>query len=134
MGRISLSFLKRRAVGKAAKRWKGHIFELDRGKQAFNLPRLNSNPKIRTALRNTSKAMASRFYQLLSGHALIAPFPKEKWKWTDSDSCWWCKRADKQEKIFEQSSATPVDSPAWATMPTGSQNATELKKLGVRAE
>ena len=27
---------------------------------------------------------------MLSGHVMIAPFLKEKWKWTDSDKCWWC--------------------------------------------
>ena len=36
------------------------------------------------------KGVASRFFQLLSGHAMIAPFLKEKWRWTDSDRCWWC--------------------------------------------
>ena len=30
------------------------------------------------------------FFQLLSGHAMIAPFLKEKWGWIDSDRCWWC--------------------------------------------
>ena len=35
--------------------------------------------------------MASRHYQLLSGHALTVVFLK-KWGWVDSDRCWWCDR------------------------------------------
>ena len=34
--------------------------------------------------------MASRYFQLLSGHAMTAPFLKERWGWTDTDTCWWC--------------------------------------------
>jgi hypothetical protein len=29
--------------------------------------------------------VASRYFQLLSGHAMIAPFLKDRWGWTDSD-------------------------------------------------
>ena len=34
--------------------------------------------------------MASRYFQLLSGHAAIGPCLKEKTKATQSDKCWWC--------------------------------------------
>ena len=61
---------------------------LDGGKTAFNLPRPNSKPKIRPALQNDPKAIASRFYQPLRGHAMIAPILKDTRKWTDSDQCW----------------------------------------------
>ena len=41
-------------------------------------------------MRKTGKGVAWRFFQLLSGHAKIAPFLKDRWGWTDSDKCWWC--------------------------------------------
>lgn len=53
-------------------------------------PLAQGGREIRAAYRNTPKAIASRFYQLPSGHALIAPFLKEKGRWTDPEICWWC--------------------------------------------
>ena len=41
-------------------------------------------------LQKAPKELASRFFQLSSGHAMIAPFLKEKFGWIESDSCWWC--------------------------------------------
>jgi len=38
-----------------------------------------------------SKAAASRFYQLRTGHALIGPYLKKIGK-RASDACWWCDR------------------------------------------
>ena len=60
----------------------------DRG--AFCGPRAGARPRIRGPLRRVEKRVASVFFQLLSGHAMIAPFLKEKWGWIDSDKCWWC--------------------------------------------
>jgi len=37
-------------------------------------------PRFRKELKNEGKAVASRYYQLLTGHALIAPFLKDKLK------------------------------------------------------
>ena len=34
--------------------------------------------------------MVSRFFQLLSGHAAIGPYVKEKTGTIQSDECWWC--------------------------------------------
>ena len=66
-----------------------------RGRNAMEKPRgtarPNSKPKIRRAVRNTPKATASGFHQLLGGHALTASL-KEKWKWTDPDSRCRCKK------------------------------------------
>lgn len=44
-------------------------------------------PKMRTALQPITKTIAERFYQLLSGHGMAAPFLKDKWKWVDSGRC-----------------------------------------------
>ena len=67
------------------------------------LPRPNSKPGIRAVLQNTPKTVVSRCYQLLSGHALRALFLKEKWKWTDSDTCRWCgKGRQTREHLFKK--------------------------------
>ena len=60
------------------------------GRGAFVGPDRGAKPRIRTLLRKTRKGVASRYFQLLSGHAMIAPFLKDRWGWTDSDACWWC--------------------------------------------
>ena len=60
------------------------------GRGAYKEPGKEARPRIRGPLRRARKGVASRFFQLLSGHAMIAPFLKEKWGWTDSDRCWWC--------------------------------------------
>ena len=50
--------------------------------------------------------MAARFFQLLSGHAMIAPFLKEKWGWTDRDACWWCNGGRQSRKhLFKECTA-----------------------------
>ena len=50
--------------------------------------------------------MAARFSQLLSGHAMIAPFLKERWGWTDSDKCWRCEKGRRsREHLFKECSA-----------------------------
>lgn len=76
MGGVSASCVKRRAVEMTTKQWRGHISEPNKVKRTFNLQKPNSKPKARGTLRTTLKAVASRFYQLLSGHAKIAPSPK----------------------------------------------------------
>ena len=52
---------------------------------------MRAKPRIRALLRKTRKDVAARYFQLLSGHAMIAPFLNDKWGWTDSDECWWCE-------------------------------------------
>lgn len=44
--------------------------------------------------RNQRSEQRSETHQrpLLSGHAFTAPFLRERWKWTDSSSYWWCKK------------------------------------------
>ena len=37
-----------------------------------------------------TKHIASRYYQLLLGHAAINPYLKDKIRKTDDDRCWWC--------------------------------------------
>ena len=62
-------------------------------------------PKIPEAIRRAPKAIASRYFQLASGHAMIAPFLKEKFKWVESDICWWCtKSRQTREHLFKECS------------------------------
>ena len=64
----------------------------DGGRGAYRGPDRGARPRIRAPLRRTRKAVAARFFQLLSGHAMIAPFLKDRWGWLDSEECWWCGR------------------------------------------
>ena len=64
----------------------------DRKRGAFQGPDRVRGPTIRKPLRRAEKRVASVYYRLLSGHAMIAPFPKERWGWIDTDQCWWCNR------------------------------------------
>ena len=50
-------------------------------------------------LRQAPKRVAARCFQLLSGHATIAPFLKDKWGWTDREICWWVIREGKKGSI-----------------------------------
>ena len=42
--------------------------------------------------------MASRFFQLLSGHAAIGPYPADVTKTTRSDKCWRCNSGERQSR------------------------------------
>ena len=53
-------------------------------------PDHQARPCIRPRLRTAKKGVAARFFQLLSGHAMTAPFLRERWGWMDTDRCWWC--------------------------------------------
>ena len=60
-------------------------------------------PRIPAALGRTEKGLASRFFQLASGHAMTAPFLRDKFKWVDSDQCWWCSGGrQSREHLFKE--------------------------------
>ena len=49
--------------------------------------------------------MAARFFQLLSGQALIAPFLRDRWGWIETDRCWWCEGGrQSREHLFKECS------------------------------
>ena len=52
----------------------------------------------RQLLRRTPKHIASRYYQLLSGHAAIGSYLKDKIRKIDNDSCWWCGGVKRQTR------------------------------------
>ena len=41
-------------------------------------------------LRRVPKPISSRYYQLVSGHAVIGPYLKDRIHRRDDDQCWWC--------------------------------------------
>lgn len=51
-------------------------------------------------LRNEKKGVAARYCQLMTGHAVIAPYLKEKLKKRDSDACWWCESGRRQTRDY----------------------------------
>ena len=53
---------------------------------------------LRKQLRRTRKALASRYYQLLSGHAAIGTYLHYKIHKTDTDECWWCDSGEPQSR------------------------------------
>ena len=94
--RISLAYLSRRRSEEASRRWKTDTTDRMRNgagnkrRGAFRRP--GRGPVLRAELKGVSKGVASRFHQLWSGHAMIAPFLKDKWGWIEEDTCWFCRR------------------------------------------
>ena len=107
---FSLSFLRRRSTERATQAWRKDIEERNGGRRTFHLPTARSRPGILPQLRRVSKGLAARFFQLLSGHAMTAPFLKNRWGWTDSDTCWWCNdRRQSREHLFKECRAWAIE-------------------------
>ena len=106
-GNISMAFIKGRARKEANREWMEMVKDMNRKRGFVTIRRRESQiPRIPEVLRKTPKHLASRFFQLASGHAMIAPFLKDKFKWTDSDTCWWCSRGRQtREHLFKECSA-----------------------------
>ena len=52
---------------------------------------------MRRELGNVQKERAGRFYQLLSGHAAIAPH-LQRFGQAPDDKCWWCGSGERQTR------------------------------------
>jgi hypothetical protein len=61
-------------------------------------------PGFRPELHRVRKVLASRYYRLMMGHAVIAPYLKYKIKTSDSDTCCWCDIGIRQsrEHLFQE--------------------------------
>ena len=85
----SLSHMSRvatKAWSRAATRWMADRFgDLRRRYQPPSGRGLR-----RRLLRGVPKSIASRYYQLLSGHAAIGPYLKDRIHKATDDRCWWC--------------------------------------------
>jgi hypothetical protein len=62
-------------------------------------------PRFRPELHRVRKELPSRYYQLMTGHTVIAPYLKYKIKTADSDECWWCEvpgKRQSREHLFKE--------------------------------
>ena len=108
-GRPSPAPLGRRTTERTTRQWtpdtKERAGQGRGGRGAFTVPGREARPRIRPLLRAVGKRVASRYFQLLSGHAMIAPFLKDKWGWIDEDRCWWCERGrQSRDHLFKECS------------------------------
>lgn len=53
------------------------------GKRTLRLPKEGSRPRVREGSRAAPKSLASRDYQLASGHSMTVPSLKERLGWMD---------------------------------------------------
>ena len=79
---LSLAFLGRQITDGIRESWiSDTTTRMEKGaahRGAFMRPDRGARPRIRALLRRTRKGLASRFFQLLSSHAIIAPFLKDR--------------------------------------------------------
>ena len=100
---VSGAFLKTMLRQRAVRSWRDSIIRGSSGRRPYRIPREGEVPKITEALRGAKKSLASLFFQLASGHAMIAPFLKKKFGWVDSDQCWWCSCGrQSREHLFKE--------------------------------
>ena len=81
---VSRSFLKATLRKRAIDVWRNEIIRRGKGRRPYRIPREGEVPRIPTILQKAGKELSSRFFQLASGHAMIAPFLKEKFGWVES--------------------------------------------------
>ena len=82
---MSRSFLRMTLKKRAMSNWRDEIIRRGGGRTPYRVPREGEVPRILKPLQKVRKDLASRFFQLASGHAMIAPFLKEKFGWVESD-------------------------------------------------
>ena len=81
----------------------GHRKE-ESGEGTFRPPIPTARPGIRPYLRGEYKAVMARYYQLLSGHAMTAPFFKVGQD--GQDACWWREKSrQSREHLFIEHTA-----------------------------
>ena len=86
----SRAFLRTVLRRKAMEDWRREIISRRKSRGPYRVPSASEVPRIPRALQRAGKSLASRFFQLASGHAFIAPFLRYKFGWVESDQCWWC--------------------------------------------
>ena len=96
----SMTFLKSQLSRKATIEWREEIIRRSQGARSFRVPAEGERPRIPLGLQRAPKELASLSFQLSSGHAMTAPFLKEKFGWVESDGCWWCGGG--REHLFKE--------------------------------
>lgn len=98
---LSWTFLKTVLKKWATAKWE-EIVSRCKGRRTFRIPREGETPRIPLGLGRAPWEVAARFFQLVSGHAMIAPFLKEKFRWINSDSCWCDGGRQSREHLFKE--------------------------------
>ena len=99
---VSRTFLKSALRRRAVSVWRDEIRKRSQGREPFRAVSKDRIPSIPRALRRTNRSLASRFFQLASGHGMIAPFLKEKYGWVESDVCWCSNGRQSREHLFKE--------------------------------
>ena len=108
--RISGAFLKAMLRRRAISSWRESIIRGRSKRGPFTVPGVGTVPRIPSALGGAERGLATRFFQLASGHAMIAPFLKEKFGWVESSQCWWCSSGvQTREHLFKECRAWKED-------------------------
>ena len=106
---VSGSFVKAMLRRRAVRSWRECIVRGSRGRRTYRIPKEGTVPRIPPTLSRVGKSLASRFFQLASGHAMTAPFLRDKYGWVDSDQCWWCSSGrQSREHLFKECRAGRV--------------------------
>jgi hypothetical protein len=92
---VSMARMRRRTTEARTRQTARWIDERTRQRRAYVPPRRSG---WRRELRGERKALASRYYQLLTGHAITAPYMCERLRKIDSDQCWWCDSGVRQTR------------------------------------
>lgn len=103
----SLAFLRRRATKRATRLWKEDIDRRNAGRRTFRPPTYGDiPPRHQAPVEKGHQEVAARFFQLLSGHSMTAPFLRDRWGWVDSDRCWWCEKSrQSRDHLFKECAA-----------------------------
>ena len=100
---ISLAFLKTLARRRANAEWTEEIIRRQNGARPFRIPVEGEAPGNPREPGQVPKELASRFFQLALGHAMIAPFLRDKFGWIESDLCRWCGTGRQtREHLFKE--------------------------------
>ena len=100
---MSRAFLRATLRCRAVTDWRNEIISRRKGAGPYRVPAAGEIPRIPRALQRARKSLASRFFQLASGHAMTAPFLRDKFGWVESDQCWWCDGGrQSREHLFKE--------------------------------
>ena len=100
---VSRAFLRATLRSRAVNSWRDSIIRGGSSRRPFRIPPEGMVPRIPTALGGARRDLAVRFFQLASGHAMMAPFLMEKYGWVNSSQCWWCSSGrQSREHLFKE--------------------------------
>ena len=75
---VSQAFVRSVLKRRATTRWREEIIRESKGRKPYRILKETEVPRIPRGLQKVPKELASRFFQLSSGHATVAPVLKEK--------------------------------------------------------